>query len=171
MPFVARSESHYYPVEGEGKWEREPPGGSEGLAKEVIPVFPDDPKALAHLLKRVPLNVESPNAGKLANSTKEQIAQRWLEFVPYVTQPMNEKLSGLKVEYRVVSLYSRDAGKREAKIALNVGQGTQDIGYRNDVDILFDAKPAVDVTLEVKGFELRAATTRASGASTSWTTS
>ena len=35
----------YYPLEGNGKWEREPPGGSEGLAKEVIPVFPDDPKA------------------------------------------------------------------------------------------------------------------------------
>lgn len=35
----------YYPLEGEGKWEREPPGGSEGLAKEVIPIFPDDPKA------------------------------------------------------------------------------------------------------------------------------
>lgn len=40
----------YYPVKG--KWECEPPGGTEGLAKDAIPVFPDDPKArLLHDLK------------------------------------------------------------------------------------------------------------------------
>jgi hypothetical protein len=35
----------YYPLEGKERWQCEPPGGTEGLAKEVIPVFPDDPKA------------------------------------------------------------------------------------------------------------------------------
>jgi hypothetical protein len=33
----------YYPAKG--NWECEPPGGRDGLAKDVIPVFPDDPKA------------------------------------------------------------------------------------------------------------------------------
>jgi len=60
-------------------------------------------------------------------------------------QPLTPTLSGLALEYRIVQLYSRDAGKREAKISFNVGQGTQDIGYRNDVDVLFTSLPASDV--------------------------
>ena len=63
---------------------------------------------------------------------------------------MKRELSGLEVEYRILSLYSRDAGKREARVAFNVGQGTQDIGFRNDVDMLFTLRPSVDVTLRVK---------------------
>ena len=49
-------------------------------------------------------------------------------------QPLAAKLSGLALEYRIVQLYSRDAGKREAKIGFDVGQGTQDLGFRNEVD-------------------------------------
>src|SRR5207248_1759532 len=59
-------------------------------------------------------------------------------------------LSGLGIEYCVVSLFSRDPGKREARLAFDVGQGTQDLGFRNDVDILFTAKPAAALTLAVK---------------------
>ena len=64
-------------------------------------------------------------------------------------QPLNETLSGLALEYRIVELYSRDAGKREAKLAFDVGQGTQDLGFRNEVNVLFDCEPAVEVTLDV----------------------
>ena len=87
-------------------------------------------------------NIRSPNALPLAGSPEQQVVQRWLDILPFTSQPMSPTLSGLGVEYRVVSLYSRDAGKREAKIAFNVGQGTQDLGFRNDVDILFTAEPA-----------------------------
>ena len=41
------------------------------------------------------------------------------------------------------AVYSRDAGQRAAQIAFNVGQGTQDLGFRNDVDILFTARPRI----------------------------
>ena len=95
-------------------------------------------------------NIESPNALPLPNARPEQVVQRWLEVLPYTSQPMSPQLSGLGVEYRIVSLFSRDAGKREAKIACNVGQGTQDLGFRNDADILFTALPAIDVTLQVR---------------------
>src|SRR4026208_2347632 len=64
-------------------------------------------------------------------------------------QPLRQKLSGLPLDYRIVQLYSRDAGKREARISFNVGQGTQDLGFRNDADILFDAVPAQAVVLRV----------------------
>jgi hypothetical protein len=96
------------------------------------------------------LKVESPNAGNLANSPKEQVPHRWLAILPYTAQPMSPRLSGLDLEYRIISLYSRDAGKREAKIAFNVGQGSQDIGFRNDVDMLFTIKPSTEVTLRVR---------------------
>jgi hypothetical protein len=96
-----------------------------------------------------PLNVQSPNAGRLHNTPKDQIANRWLEILEYTNQPLKRELSGLELEYRVFSFYSRDPGKREARIAFNVGQGTQDIGFRNDLDILFTSRPAVDVTLKV----------------------
>ena len=60
-------------------------------------------------------------------------------------RPLKRTLSGLALEYRIIQIYSRDAGKREAKISFNVGQGTQDLGFRSDVDILFDCEPAVPV--------------------------
>jgi hypothetical protein len=75
---------------------------------------------------------------------------RWLDLSMYNRQPLKKDLSGLKLEYAIVQLYSRDAGKREAKISFNVGQGTQDLGYRNDVDLLFDCLPAHPVTLRVR---------------------
>ena len=49
-----------------------------------------------------------------------------------------------------MQIYSRDAGKREAKISFNVGQGTQDLGFRSEVDILFTCDPAVNVVLDVR---------------------
>jgi hypothetical protein len=64
-------------------------------------------------------------------------------------QPLEPQLSGLSLEYRIVQLYSRDYGRREAQIGFNVGQGTQDIGFRNDVSILFTCLPSKDVTLRV----------------------
>ena len=79
-----------------------------------------------------------------------KLADLWLDLRTYDAQPLRPALSGLTVEYRIVQLYSRDAGKREAKIGFNVGQGTQDIGFRNEVDLLFTCLPAPEITLGVK---------------------
>ena len=81
--------------------------------------------------------------------TPRDVMYRWLDLAMFNKPPLNPTLSGLELEYRVIQLYSRDAGKREAKISFNVGQGTQDIGFRNDVDILFNCRPTADVTLRV----------------------
>jgi hypothetical protein len=70
-------------------------------------------------------------------------------------RPLTISLSGLPLEYRLIQFYSRDAGKREAKVSFDVGQGTQDLGFRSDVDILFTCEPAVPVTLEVLDFDGR----------------
>src|SRR5215831_3807289 len=96
------------------------------------------------------LVAESPNAGRLAGTPEGMVGRRWLDLQMFNKQPMRERLSGLEVEYRILQLYARDAGKREAKLSFNVGQGTQDLGFRNDVDILFAAKPATEVTFRIK---------------------
>ena len=99
------------------------------------------------------LKTQSPNAARLHNSPAEAIDDRWLEVQTFDVQPLTKTLSGLELEYRLVQLYSRDAGKREARMGFNVGQGTQDIGFRNEIDILFTCRPAVEITLNVKDEE------------------
>ena len=110
-----------------------------------------------------PLAVESPNTGRVfipsrggvgeAEPPKEltevEVRERWADISLYTASPMRPRLSGLGVEYFILQIYSRDRGQRSALLAFNVGQGTQDIGFRNDVDILFTAAPAHPVRLRV----------------------
>ncbi len=106
------------------------------------------------------LKVASPNAAPLYFRSRggkdpepkvkpEDVPDRWLDISSFDKQPLNTRLSGLEVEYRIVELYSRDRGKREATISFNVGQGTQDIGFRNEIAVLFKCRPAVQVQLDV----------------------
>jgi hypothetical protein len=71
---------------------------------------------------------------------KEKDEDRWLELSVVNDRPFADRLSGDKVEYRVLKLTARQSGKREATLALDVGQGTQDLGYRAEVPILFAVK-------------------------------
>jgi hypothetical protein len=80
-------------------------------------------------------------------------SQRFLDITMFDKQPLRKSLSGLGLEYRIILLYSRDSGEREVKIGFHVGQGTQDLGFRNTVPILFRCVPAVDVVLRVKDFD------------------
>ena len=75
---------------------------------------------------------------------------RWMDLQMFNSQPLRKDLSGLPLEYRIIQIYSRDAGQREAKFTFNVGQGSQDLGFRNETDILFTALPAQNITLRVK---------------------
>jgi len=120
------------------------------------------------------LSVQSPNSGEVyipstgapeppMELTPRQAAERWTDIslysLPeaswssislYQNPPMSPRLSGLAIEYQILAVYSRDAGQRSAIISFNVGQGTQDIGFRNDVTVLFNALPAHTVTLHVR---------------------
>src|SRR5262249_10927790 len=70
--------------------------------------------------------------------TQRDVTDRWLDLAVFNKPPLKPTLSGLELEYRIIQLYSRDSGKREARISFNVGQGTQDIGFRNDANIHFN---------------------------------
>jgi hypothetical protein len=94
-------------------------------------------------------NTPSDKAFRKRGQTSD-LRDLWLDMMMFNKQPLANSLSGLVLEYRIIQLFSRDAGKREARIGFNVGQGTQDIGYRNEVDVLFDCLPAHEITLKVR---------------------
>lgn len=75
---------------------------------------------------------------------------RFLAVEMFSDRPMTRNLSGLRVEYAIALIYSSEAGKREATLAFDIGQGTQDLGFRAEVPVLFDIKPAVSVKLRVR---------------------
>jgi hypothetical protein len=58
---------------------------------------------------------------------------RWLEATVLTKRP----LTGCKLEYVPLQLTARQAGKREATLRFDAGQGTQDLGFRAEVPILF----------------------------------
>ncbi len=108
-----------------------------------------------------PLEAASPNAAKIVGPSSgspdpppglydAEVANRWADIRMFNERPMTPTLSGLAVEYRLIQIFSRDTGKREARIGFDAGQGTQDLGFRSDVDILFDAAPATKVVFDVK---------------------
>jgi hypothetical protein len=78
------------------------------------------------------------------------IVDRWLALQMHDEKPMEPDLSGLPVEYRIVLLYSRDKGQREAQLGATAGAGTEDVGFRNRVAVVFTVEPSYDVTLRVR---------------------
>jgi hypothetical protein len=82
------------------------------------------------------LKVEGPElrpAGK-ANG------DAWLEATVVTDSPLAARLTGQKVDYVVLRLVPREAGKREATFRFDVGQGTQDLGFRAEVPVLFTVR-------------------------------
>ena len=91
----------------------------------------------------------APRAGDDTRITPGQLANRFLELVMYRRRPMLPNLSGLPLEYAILQINSKTAGQREARIGFHVGQGTQDLGFRNAIDVLFDCQPSVQVVFRV----------------------
>ena len=81
--------------------------------------------------------------------TPADVLDRWLALEMFDDKPMEPQLSGLELEYRIVALYSRDRGRREAQLGATVGTGSEDIGFRNRVAVTFRVDPSHEVTLRV----------------------
>ena len=86
--------------------------------------------------------------------------RRFLELEMFDKSPMTARLSGLQVEYLIALIFSSEAGKREATLAFDIGQGTQDLGFRSEVPILFDIQPGLPVKLQVRDFDGQPTTAR-----------
>jgi hypothetical protein len=111
-----------------------------------------------------PLRVTSPQSKPVSvsssagNNTAEpsrtisdrDIAERWADISLVDKPPLGPALSGLGVEYRILEVYSRDPGERAAVLQFDVGQGTEDLGYRADLAVVFRATPARRITMRVE---------------------
>jgi len=114
----------------------------EGESPNALPVLHGS--SSAHRMK--PENALTPG----------QLDNRFLEIYMYRGRPMKGSLSGLGLEYAIVQIYTRAKGKKEVKLGFNVGQGSQDIGFRNTIDILFECRPAVKVVFDVTDEDMKA---------------
>lgn len=143
------------------------PAAAQGQQAGYTPVLI---KVINHATSVARLQISSPQAGPsyagVAKGTMErerqthlrenentQGAERFLEVSVYDAPPMTANLSGLEVEYAIALVYSSEAGKREATLVFDIGQGTQDLGFRAEVPVLFQITPAVTVKLDVKDFD------------------
>ena len=124
------------------------------------------------------LNVTSPQAGqrfggmtplsarRMQRETKQELKDpvgdptRFLDLSFYEKPPMTTHLSGLEMEYKLLWIYATDPGSLEATIAFDVGQGTQDIGFRAEVPVLFKVKPATRVTMNIRDVDGKPSTAR-----------
>lgn len=110
------------------------------------------------------LRIDSPNAGPVYQQGKgarerpqttdklvapADVPHRFLSIDQFGKQPLKPQLSGLECEYRVLQLYCRDFGRREATLTFDVGQGTQDLGFRSEVPLLFESLPSCEVAFSV----------------------
>jgi hypothetical protein len=111
---------------------------------------------------RAPLALKSPNAGKVyitstgAPEPKMQLTpadarERWADISLYSKPPMPARLTGLGLEYVILEIYSRDVGQRSAVLQFDLG-GTagQDLGFRSELPVVFNALPARPFTFHVR---------------------
>jgi hypothetical protein len=107
-----------------------------------------------------PLAVSSPNNGNVyitSNGdpapamvlTQAEVRDRWAEIALSTAPPLDRRLSGFPLDYQILEIYSRDAGQRSATISFSVGQGTQDLGFRNEISVLFHAKGSRAIQLHL----------------------
>jgi hypothetical protein len=111
----------------------------------------DSPQALPVYMRGRGTRQRPSTKAKLVQLS--DVGQRFLDIALFKRQPLRPTLSGLELEYRILQLYSRDVGRREAKLSFHVGQGTQDLGFRSEVAILFECIPAVEVSLGIRDID------------------
>ena len=96
------------------------------------------------------LEANSEQAKKVFEQEAAVGRGRWMEIDMFEDRPVNKNLSGVGLEYRIIQVYSRDAGRRAAVVSFDVGQGTQDLGFRSDATLDFDCQPATSITVQVR---------------------
>lgn len=91
-------------------------------------------------------------------TTRGDIAQRWLQLEVHDEAPLAADLEALPVDFKLLRLYARDAGRRSARIRLDIGPGTGDLGERDHVNIVFDVLPAKTVRVSIRDTDGRPVT-------------
>jgi hypothetical protein len=71
----------------------------------------------------------------------------------YTAPPLTAGLSGVSTEYAVLLIGTSDAGVQEIVLQFSVGEQTQDLGFRAELPVVFESRPAVPVRIEVQDAE------------------
>jgi hypothetical protein len=122
-------------------------------------------------IKDFELRADSPNALPLVQRSSSkpdpkvtsvgEVSQRYLDLVLFNSQPMIRDLSGLEVEYRILQVYCRDAGRKEAQIGFSLWRNPgkeQRVASSKPVTVDFDSIPAVLVKLHVHDIDQKPTT-------------
>ncbi len=86
----------------------------------------------------------------LENQNVEGSRERFLAVDVHRAAPMTPHLSGLEVEYVILLLASNEAGKREGVLHFDIGDGTADLEHRNELPVLFQIDPAIELKLQIR---------------------
>ena len=109
----------------------------------------DSPNAL-------PIFVQSHGLSAPQVHSVGEVTNRFLNVMMYNNQPLVRHLSGLELEYRILQIYCRDAGRKEASLAFSLwrdGEGKkprQQVAASPAITIDFESAPAVLVKFHVK---------------------
>jgi hypothetical protein len=114
-------------------------------------------------LDGVELRAASPNALPLTKRSTSrpdpkvvsvgEVGKRFLDLMMFNDQPLVRHLSGLEVEYRVVQLYCRDAGRKEATLSFQLfraGAPKTPLASSGPLALVIESAPAVLVKLRVR---------------------
>jgi hypothetical protein len=114
------------------------------------------------------LGVSSPNAvavhgiappqpvagGSMGNpaqaTTRGDMALRWLDLDVHDAAPLPAALEPVRADFKLLALYARDAGRRSAALAFDIGPGTGDLAHRDRATLFFDIAAARAVQIDVR---------------------
>src|SRR5439155_9675246 len=111
---------------------------------------------------KLELRADSPNAMPLTKrSTGKadptvtsfgEVGKRFLDLMMFSGQPLVRDLSGPEVEYRIVQIYCRDPGRKEAELGFSLWKpgAAQPESRSATIPLEFEAAPAVLVKLRVR---------------------
>jgi hypothetical protein len=86
-----------------------------------------------------------------------EVAKRFLELSMFNSQPLVHDLSGLELEYRILQVYCRDAGRKEVQLGFSFWQRPANkpiqLAVSEPISLVFESAPAVLVKLHVRDID------------------
>lgn len=140
---------------GQAKPELAEQGWRAFLVKVDNPTGIDKLELRAESPNSLPLTVRSSNKPDPKVVSVGEVGKRFLDLMMYNSQPLVRDLSGLELEYRIVQIYCRDAGRKEAELGFGLwrlnpdGKSSTKVAGSNLVGFLAESAPAVIVRLGV----------------------
>jgi hypothetical protein len=95
---------------------------------------------------QAPLLANSPNAQPLPHGPQEDLPNRWMSLTLHNERPLDSRLSGLGLEYRIILISSIMTGTRPANLAFNT---TRENSKWASADILVETVPATKIEFRV----------------------